>query len=69
MKDQFILTTDVSTVGCGTVLAQMIEGKEKIVGFYSALHIPAERNYSTTEQELLAVMKAFQHFKEYLLLE
>ncbi|KAF9754364.1 Retrovirus-related Pol polyprotein from transposon 17.6, partial [Nosema granulosis] len=67
-RDRFILTTDASNEGCGATLSQVIDGKERIIGHFSALHTNAERNYSTTEQELLAVIKSFQHYREYLLM-
>ena len=43
-------------------------GEERVVSFYSSLHLSAERNYYTTEHELFAVIKACDHFREYLLL-
>ncbi|XP_014613889.1 PREDICTED: uncharacterized protein LOC106792185 [Polistes canadensis] len=67
-KERFILTTDASNTGVGAILAQVHEGKERVIAFYSALHSGAESRYSTTEQELLAVIKAIQHFGGYLLL-
>lgn len=67
-RDRFILTTDASNDGCGAMLTQIIAGEERMIAHFSSLHSSAERNYSTTEQELLAVVKALQHFREYLLL-
>lgn len=68
LNKQFILTTDASVDGIGAVLSQVVNGEERIISFYSCLNNPAERRYSTTEQELLAVMKAIQHFREYLII-
>jgi len=48
------------------VLSQVQNNKEKIISFYSALHNAAEKNYSTTEQELLAIVSAIRHFRHYL---
>ncbi|KAF9760912.1 Retrovirus-related Pol polyprotein from transposon 17.6 [Nosema granulosis] len=67
-RDRFILTTDASNTGIGAILTQVQGGEERLVSFYSALHSRAESNYSTTEQELLGVIKSIQHFKGYLLL-
>ena len=62
-KGTFIL----KTVGIGAVLSQLQEGSEKIISFFSAVHKPAEVNYSTTDQELLAVDSAIKHCRHYLL--
>ncbi|MGL4850115.1 MAG: reverse transcriptase domain-containing protein, partial [Clostridium sp.] len=69
LNEKFTLTTDASKEGIGAVLSQVIDGEEKIVCYYGALKNMAERNYSTTEQELLAVIKAIQHFREYLVVQ
>ncbi|KAF9762010.1 Retrovirus-related Pol polyprotein from transposon 17.6 [Nosema granulosis] len=68
LNKKFILTTGASTEGIGAVLSQEVDGEERIVSYYSALNSPAERNYSTMEQELLGVIKAIQHFREYLII-
>ncbi|KAI4293215.1 hypothetical protein PAPHI01_2489 [Pancytospora philotis] len=63
----FILTTDASELGVGAVLSQIQEEEERPIAFYSALHSGAEQRYSTTEQELLAIVSAVRHFRYYLL--
>ena len=35
--------------------------------FFSQLHVGAQKNYSTTEQEILGVIKAVEHFRQYLI--
>lgn len=63
----FVLKVDVSRVGVGAVLLQEGEGSmEHPVAFFSKKLSPAKRNYSVTEQELLALLLAMQHFKVYL---
>ena len=47
----YVLVTDASGYGCGAVLMQ----DNRPVGFWSYKMLPAERNYHTGEQELLAV--------------
>ncbi|GAA6054862.1 hypothetical protein NBRC10513_006213 [Rhodotorula toruloides] len=58
------LMTDASKVGIGAVLLQ---GKDwrtaHPCGFYSRQYIPAERNYPTHEQELLAVVAAMKAWR------
>ena len=62
----YILDTDASGVGVGGVLSQVQEGKERVIGYYSKTLDPREQNYCVTRRELLAVIKAVNHFKPYL---
>ena len=62
----FTLDTDASDVGTGAVLSQLKENKEKVVAYYSKVMTQEERNYCTTRQELLAIIKAVKHFRPYL---
>ncbi|GFV98515.1 retrovirus-related Pol polyprotein from transposon 297 [Trichonephila clavipes] len=52
----FILQTDASEVGAGVVLSQRIEGEEHPIVFLSKKFSKAERNYSTVERELAAII-------------
>jgi hypothetical protein len=63
----FILTTDASDLGVGAILSQVQEKEEKIISYFSKVHNKAEENYGITEKELLAVIKAVQQFRSYLL--
>ncbi|KAF9758249.1 Retrovirus-related Pol polyprotein from transposon [Nosema granulosis] len=67
LHGKFILTTDASDLGVGAILCQIQNGKEKIISYFSKAHTKTEKNYSTTEKELLAVIKATEHFRHYLL--
>ena len=62
----YLLDTDASDEGVGAVLAQVKDGKEHVVAYYSAKFDKAERNYCTTRKELLAVIKSLEHFHPYL---
>ena len=56
----FTLQTDASNHGLGAVLLQAdCHGQEKAVAFISRSLTPAERNYSTTEKEVHAIVWSF----------
>ncbi|GFT36529.1 retrovirus-related Pol polyprotein from transposon 297 [Trichonephila clavipes] len=62
----FILQTDASEVGAGVVLLQRIEGEEHPIVFLSKKFSKAERNYSTVERELAAIIFGLKRLKHYL---
>lgn len=63
----YILQTDASDVGLGAVLAQEQDGAEHPIAFFSRSLNTAERNYSTTEKECLAVVEGVKAFGIYLI--
>jgi len=64
---QFILDTDASDTGSGTVLSQVDEeGRERPIAYGSRLLSKAERCYCVTRRELLAVVTFTRHFCPYL---
>ena len=62
----FTLVTDASDVGTGAMLANKDGQHLKPVGFFHHALSQHERNYSTTEKELLAVVLAVKRFHVYL---
>ena len=62
----FILDTDASNIACGAVLSQVQDGQERVVAYWSKMLSKEERNYCTTRKELLSVVKAVCHFRNYL---
>ena len=70
---QFLLATDASAYGVGAVLLQEGETHPRTkkptqhpIAYYSATFTPTERNYDIYERELLAVLKALQHWRPHL---
>ena len=58
---------DTSELAVGAVLGQRAEGKPYVVYYASKTLNEAQRNYTTTEKELLAVVYALDKFRAYLL--
>jgi hypothetical protein len=64
----FLLQTDASKEGVGAVLAQLDDaGLEHVIAYASKSLNKAQRNYTTTDQELLAVVYGVRQFRGYLL--
>ena len=63
---EFVLRTDASQEGVGAVLMQEHHGQMFPVSYYSRKLRAAERNYSTVEKELLAVVEGVKKYYFYL---
>eukprot|EP00741_Cyanophora_paradoxa_P017123 tig00020960_g16535.t1 len=66
----FILSTDASTYAIGAILSQSDGGspaRERPIAFISRTLAPAERNYTATELECLAVVWAIKYWRHFLL--
>ncbi|GFT65098.1 transposon Tf2-6 polyprotein [Trichonephila clavipes] len=61
----FLIITDASNYTLGAVLLQGEDKEDHPAEFASRLLNPAERNYSTTEREALAVVWALNKFRGY----
>lgn len=62
----FVIQTDASDLGVGAVLLQMEGEQLRPVAFASRALTPAERNYSVTEKECLAIIYALRKFEMYV---
>ena len=63
----FEVMCDASDLAVGAVLGQRVEGKPYMVYYASKTLNEAQRNYTTTEKELLAVVYAMDKFRAYLI--
>lgn len=65
-EQPFILTTDASNYALGAVLSQGQVGKDRPVAYASRTLNDTETNYSASEKEMLAIVWAVKHFRQYL---
>ncbi|XP_074283307.1 uncharacterized protein LOC141607858 [Silene latifolia] len=63
----FEIMTDASDFAIGAVLGQKDDKAPYVVQYASSLLNDAQRNYTTTEKEFLAVVYALEKFRSYLL--
>ncbi|CAF0952553.1 unnamed protein product [Brachionus calyciflorus] len=65
-NEKMILTTDACEYGYGAVLEQVVDGCNRQIAYFSRNYTAAQKNYSTTEKELLAVVMSIEYFHQYL---
>jgi hypothetical protein len=63
----FEIMCDASNYAVGAVLGQKLDGKPTVIYYASKTLDEAQRNYTVTEKELLAVVYALEKFRPYLL--
>jgi RNase H-like domain found in reverse transcriptase/Reverse transcriptase (RNA-dependent DNA polymerase) len=59
-SDPYRIHSDASLLASGAILEQLQEGKWKVIAYTSKSFSPAERNYNTADQELLAIIHALK---------
>jgi hypothetical protein len=63
---EFILTTDASNEGIGAVLSEGTISADLPIAYASRVLNKTERNYPTSEKELLDIVWGLKHFRPYL---
>ncbi|KAK9033724.1 hypothetical protein V6N11_049909 [Hibiscus sabdariffa] len=63
----FELMCDASNTSVGVVLGQKVDKEPHVIAYASCTLDSAQRNYSITEKELLAIVFALEKFRSYLL--
>ena len=63
---EMMLITDASTKGISAVLSQIQDGQERVIAYASRSLTPAERKYTTTEHECLAVVWRMKQYRPYV---
>lgn len=58
---------DASSLGFGSILFNIIDGKRKVVGYFSRRTSPCEAKYHSYELETLCAVKAFKNWEHFLL--
>ena len=65
-EKRFVIECDSSKYGIGAVLSQKVDKHHRPIAYFSKHLTKTERNYSTSERELLAIVLGVEYFKEYV---
>ena len=65
--NSYELAIDASRSGFGVTLSQIVNGKRKIISYYSKAVPTHQKRFGSTKLEFLALYNACMHFKNYLL--
>ena len=66
-EEKFVIYSDGSDYAVGSVVYQKdSEGKLRVIAYASRVFKGAERHYSTSEKEILAIVYALKQFRYYI---
>ena len=60
------METDASKSGLGAILSQLFDGRWNPIAFFSRQFKGPELNYGTPDQEMMAIVESFKHWRHYL---
>lgn len=63
---EFVIQCDSSDFGVGCVLTQNFDDGERVIAYISRSLTKQERNFSTTEKELLSILFGIEKFRPYV---
>ena len=63
---EFKVTSDASDLGYVAVLEQEHDQQDRSIGFFSKCYTMSQKNYSTSEKELLGIVMAIEHWSSFL---
>jgi len=66
LKKGFIVTCDSSSTGIGSIFSQVTLGHDLPVAYANRVLAKAERNYSSIERELTAIVWGCKQFRQYI---
>ena len=64
--NSYELVTDASKNGFGATLSQIVDGRRRIISYYSKAVPASQRNYGATKLEFLALYNALMHYRIFL---
>ena len=65
-KKEFKIETDACDYGIGAMISQKNDGIDQQIAYFSRSLNKAERKYSTTEKEALAIVEAIKQFRPFV---
>lgn len=63
---EFTIQTDASDSGMGAVITQIFDEEERVIEYMSQKFTDAQKKYTTTEKECLALILAMEKFRPYI---